>query len=144
MPLLESLNRRCFQFVHQHNLVYNACWEDPRLDRVALQLGPTDTILMITSAGCNALDYALQEPRRIYAVDMNPRQNALLELKIAGIRQLDFETFFALFGRGRHPHARWIYRSELRQHLSHPARRYWDRRIDVFSQRARRGSFYFY
>ena len=32
---------------------------------------------MITSGGCNALDYLLDEPRRIYAVDMNPRQNAL-------------------------------------------------------------------
>ena len=25
----------CFNVVHRNNLVYNTCWEDPRLDRVA-------------------------------------------------------------------------------------------------------------
>ena len=144
MKIAEWFNKTWFNLVHRHNLVYNTCWEDPRLDRVALNLGPDDTVLVITSAGCNALDYALQGPRHIHAVDMNPRQNALLELKIAGIRQLDFETFFALFGRGRHPDARWIYKSELRQKLSQSARLYWDRRIDCFTPRAKRGSFYFY
>ena len=50
--------------------------------------GPHDTVLVITSAGCNALDYALAGPERVIAVDINPRQNALLELKLAGIRNL--------------------------------------------------------
>ena len=68
--------RVAFCAVHNHNLVYNTCWEDPRLDRQALQLGPDDTLAMITSAGCNALDYALDGPRRIYCIDVNPRQNA--------------------------------------------------------------------
>jgi len=93
--------RAVFNAIHGGQLVYNACWEDPRLDREALRLGPDDTVVVITSAGCNALDYALDGPRRIHAVDLNPRQNALLELKQAGIRALDFETFFQMFGRGR-------------------------------------------
>ena len=59
MALVDWLNVRMFNFVHQHNLVYNTCWEDPRLDRVAMDIGPNDNILVITSAGCNALDYAL-------------------------------------------------------------------------------------
>jgi S-adenosylmethionine-diacylglycerol 3-amino-3-carboxypropyl transferase len=42
-----------------------------------------DNLLVITSAGCNVLDYTLTGPRRILAVDANPRQNALLELKFA-------------------------------------------------------------
>ena len=90
-------SERVFRFVHGNNLVYNTCWEDPRLDREALQLDSTDNVLVITSAGCNALDYVLNEPHHVYAVDMNPRQNALLELKLAGIRHLDFETFFDIF-----------------------------------------------
>ena len=53
-----------------------------------LELGPDDNVLVITSAGCNALDYALAGPRHVYAVDLNPRQNALLELKKAAIRAL--------------------------------------------------------
>ena len=37
---------------------------------------------------------------QVVAVDANPRQNHLLELKRAGIAALDFEAFFALFGEG--------------------------------------------
>ena len=79
MSVLDWVSGRVFKFVHGNNLVYNTCWEDPRLDRVALQFQPSDNVLVITSAGCNALDYALCEPNHVYAVDMNPRQNALLD-----------------------------------------------------------------
>ncbi|MDC0291753.1 BtaA family protein [Verrucomicrobiales bacterium] len=78
-------------------MVYNTCWEDPRLDREILELGPDSRLVMITSAGCNALDYLLDEPAEICAVDMNSRQNALLELKIALIRRGNFEDLFTVF-----------------------------------------------
>jgi S-adenosylmethionine-diacylglycerol 3-amino-3-carboxypropyl transferase len=144
MKLGDWCSRTVFRLIHSNNLVYNTCWEDPRLDRAALQLGPSDTLLVITSAGCNVLDYALLGPRRIDAVDMNPRQNALLELKIAGIRQLDHPTFFALFGRGKHPRCREIYDRHLRPALPLEARAYWDRRIDWFSGQGKRPSFYYH
>ncbi|MCA9161300.1 MAG: DUF3419 family protein, partial [Planctomycetales bacterium] len=76
MPLSNWISGRVFKFVHGNNLVYNTCWEDPRLDRQALELTSSDRVLVITSAGCNALDYALTGPAHVYAVDMNPRQNA--------------------------------------------------------------------
>src|SRR5262245_49868960 len=143
MTIADRLSSAWFRFVHQRNLVYNTCWEDPRLDREALDLGPLDRVLVITSAGCNALDYALEGPEHIHAVDLNVRQNALLELKLAGIRRLDYERFFARFGRGRLPGARWVYESELRSDLGPPARAYWDRHIDFFSGSGWRRSFYF-
>jgi len=133
MALVDWVSSRVFNLVHRHNLVYNTCWEDPRLDREALDLGPDDTVLVITSAGCNALDYALVEPKHVYAVDMNPRQNALLELKLAGIRQLDYEPFFNMFGRGYLPEAAQVYRRQLRSDLSPFAQSYWDRRIRFFT-----------
>ena len=132
MPIGEWLNLRMFNWLHRNNLVYNTCWEDPRLDHVDLQLGPRDTVLVITSAGCNALDYALAAPHHVYAVDMNPRQNAVLELKLAGIRQLEFEDFFRLFGQGRLPGVVDIYRQRLRGSLSAWSRGYWDRWIGFF------------
>ena len=141
MLACDWLSWRMFNLVHRHNLVYNTCWEDPRLDRVALQLRPSDTVLVITSAGCNTLDYVLQQPQHVYAVDVNPRQNALLELKLAGIRQLDFEDFFAMFGCGHLPGAVEIYRRQLRHLLSTWSRTYWDRWIGFFANRDR--PFYF-
>jgi S-adenosylmethionine-diacylglycerol 3-amino-3-carboxypropyl transferase len=143
MTLGDRVSNLCFRWVHQSNLVYNTCWEDPRLDRQALNLRPSDTLVMITSAGCNALDYALLGPRRIQCVDVNPRQNALLELKIAGIRTLDFDTFFRLFGQGRHRDATNIYQDALRSELSPRGRRFWDRKIGFFNGVGPRPSFYF-
>jgi S-adenosylmethionine-diacylglycerol 3-amino-3-carboxypropyl transferase len=137
MPVKDWVNTRLFDFVHGNNLVYNTCWEDPRLDRVALDLGPHDNVLVITSAGCNALDYALAEPSHVYAVDMNPRQNALLELKLAGIRHLEFEDFFQMFGQGQLPGAVDIYQQRLRGSLSAWSQAYWDRWIRFFDGRHR-------
>ncbi|MEL6259854.1 MAG: BtaA family protein [Cyanobacteria bacterium J06626_6] len=130
-----------FQQIHNQNLVYTFCWEDPRIDRIALQLSPTDTLLVITSAGCNVLDYVLQSPQHIYAVDVNPRQNALLELKIAAIKTLDFPAFFQMFGKGHLPDFPTLYRQQLRPHLSPWAKHYWDRKGSRFFHSHQ--SFYF-
>jgi S-adenosylmethionine-diacylglycerol 3-amino-3-carboxypropyl transferase len=143
MGFFNWLSGRSFNLVHRHNLVYNTCWEDPRLDRVALDLQPDDVLLTITSGGCNVLDYVLQEPRKVIAVDINPRQNALLELKIAGIRKLDFERFFELFGRGRLADFPHVYEHELRDALTPASRRWWDRHLHFFDGSGRRSSFYF-
>src|SRR5215471_16092706 len=97
----ERINNRLFKAVHGRNLVYNTCWEDPALDRVALDLGPADRVLVITSAGCNALDYLLAGAGEVNAVDVNPFQHALLELKTRAARRLDWPSFFELFGRGQ-------------------------------------------
>lgn len=144
MKLTDRIQSRVFRFVHGNNLVYNTCWEDPRLDRVALELKPTDRIMMITSAGCNALDYALQGPAHIHCIDVNPRQNALLNLKIACIRRLAYEDFYQFFGRGGHPHAAALYRKELRALLPEESQQYWDRHIRAFSLTPARPSFYFH
>ena len=120
--ILDIVRRGIFRLCHGSQLVYNTCWEDPRLDRQALRIGPSDQVLVITSAGCNVLDYLLDEPKRVYAVDVNPRQNALLELKLAGVRALDYDTFFQLFGRGYLATWKSVYKSTLRQWLSEEAR----------------------
>jgi S-adenosylmethionine-diacylglycerol 3-amino-3-carboxypropyl transferase len=134
--------RKIFSYVHGNHLVYNTCWEDPRLDREAMELGPDDEVVLITSAGCNALDYALDHPRRVYAVDMNFRQNALLELKLAGIRRLEYSEFFSLFGDGGHPDFPALYHRRLRGDLTPPAQGYWDRRLHYFSRPTPNASFY--
>ncbi len=133
---------RIFSYVHGNHLVYNTCWEDPRLDREVMELGPDDEVVLITSAGCNALDYALDGPRKIHSVDMNFRQNALLELKLAGIRHLDHEQFFSVFGEGGTPAFREWYPQRLRRDLSPVSRAYWDRRIHFFNRPTPASSFY--
>ena len=41
----EWISNKWFGLVHGKNLVYNTCWEDPRLDRVALDLTPDDEVI---------------------------------------------------------------------------------------------------
>jgi S-adenosylmethionine-diacylglycerol 3-amino-3-carboxypropyl transferase len=82
-----------FKTIHSNTLIYNACWEDPRLDRELLALDSNSQIVMLTSAGCNALDYLLDSPAAIHTVDVNPRQNALLQLKLTLLRHGNFDYF---------------------------------------------------
>jgi len=140
--LIDRLDHAIFDALYSRSLVYNTCWEDPAVDRQALQLRSDDRLLAITSAGCNVMDYALAGVERIDAVDANPRQTALLELKLAGIRGLEYEDFFGLFGRGFHPRAEALYRDALRCKLSDFARGFWDERIGWFASPA--GSFYYH
>lgn len=141
MAISEWVSGRVFRFVHGNNLVYNTCWEDPRLDRQALNLTQQDKVLVITSAGCNALDYLLAGAGEVHAVDMNPRQNALLELKASAIRNLDYERFYKMFGEGRLPNAESVYASHLRKSLSPVSQKYWDRWIRFFDHPEK--TFYF-
>jgi len=140
--LIDKLDHALFNAIYSRNLVYNTCWEDPAIDRQALALGPDDTMLVISSAGCNVLDYALLGPKRIHAVDANPRQIALLELKIAAIRALDYDDYFAIFGEGHHSGFKNLYQQKLRAQLSPFARQWWDKHWDWFA--GKHGSFYFH
>jgi S-adenosylmethionine-diacylglycerol 3-amino-3-carboxypropyl transferase len=124
--------RQIFNQIHKRNLIYNQCWEDPRLDHEALQIRPDDRIVMITSAGCNALDYLIHGPAHIDCVDMNPNQTALLELKLAAIKNLKYEQFFEMFGHGTQKDYREIYQTQLRSSLGRTSQRIWDRRIRYF------------
>lgn len=141
---MDRLDQKVFDAIYSRSLVYNTCWEDPAVDRIALALRPQDRMLVIASAGCNVLDYALVAPACVHAVDANPRQIALLELKIAGIKRLEFEDFFAFFGSGRHPRSDFLYRSALRQQLTPFARAYWDRYVRWFAQQGPNSSFYYH
>lgn len=142
LTVRDRIDESIFNAIYARSLVYNACWEDPAVDRQALALTPEDTMLVITSAGCNVLDYALTGVGKIFAVDANPRQSALLELKIAGIRRLAYRDFFQIFGDGHHPEFNAIYHELLRPVLSVAARRCWDARTEWFS--GRHGGFYFH
>ncbi|KAJ3797189.1 hypothetical protein GGU11DRAFT_684206 [Lentinula aff. detonsa] len=113
--------------------VYSFTWEDPHVDVEHLELTQDDSMFVITSAGDNALHYAIAaNPRRIHCVDMNPCQGHLLELKLAAIQSLDYPDFFALFGEGYHPNFRSLLDSKIAPHLSSSAYQFWRINLDAF------------
>lgn len=143
MGLASSVQERLFRHIHGNTLVYNTCWEDPRCDRRLMQFGPESRVAMLTSAGCNALEYLLDDCAEIHCVDLNPRQNALLELKIALIEAGDFEALFAFFGKGGTPQASAIFEDLARPRLRNPeTAQYWSQNLSYFEKKGLRPSFY--
>ncbi|HKK44468.1 MAG TPA: BtaA family protein [Balneolaceae bacterium] len=141
--IVENLQHRIFESVVSNNLVYNTCWEDPRIDRQLLNLDSDSNVVMLTSAGCNALDYLLDHPKRIHCVDSNPAQNALLELKIALIAHAGYPLLWDFFGEGQSTGANIIYNQDLRHHLSPVGQSFWDKNISYFTPNSSQPSFYF-
>ena len=139
-----TLHEQIFNQIHTKNLVYNTCWEDPHCDRTLLQLGPDSNVVMLTSAGCNALDYLLDDPASIHCVDVNPRQNALLELKMACFASGNNNMLWELFGNGRSEHAPVFFQQALSPHLSTTARRYWEKNLRYFDGKGWRNTFYWH
>ncbi len=140
---LNKVKDKLFQKIHLNNLVYNTCWEDPRCDRQLLKLDEKSKVLMITSAGCNALDYLLDNPAEVHTVDVNVRQNALLALKQASFRYGDYERHFQLFGEGYMSDARQFYFTHLREQLLPEYAAFWDEKISYFCHKNPNKTFYF-
>jgi len=140
---LKATEDLVFHHVHGGQLIYNTCWEDPRIDRELMKLDGTSRVVVITSAGCNALDYLLDGPAEIHAVDMNFRQNALLELKLAMIRRGNFADLFEMFGIGSHSSYKKVYRS-VRKDLPEFARKFWDPKVSFFDPGGLKKSFYYH
>lgn len=112
-------------------ILYSRVWEDDRVDRLALAIQPGDRVLVIASAGDVALLAALDGAGEVVAVDRNPAQLHLLELKLAALRTLDAGAFWTLFGEGRAPLAPPWY-DRVRPELPPLSRRFWDRHAGMF------------
>ena len=126
------LHHRLEQLIFGSRLVFNQTWEDPLVDRHALAITPDDVLVTIASAGDNVLALSLDKPKHIYAVDLNPAQIFLLQLKIIAAQQLKYADFWYLFSLNPAPHARSLYYNRLRQHLDQDAQQFWDRHISEF------------
>ncbi|OJJ32143.1 hypothetical protein ASPWEDRAFT_53834 [Aspergillus wentii DTO 134E9] len=123
----------------QNEYIYAFNWEDPRVDHRLLNIKRDDVILAITSAGDNILDYLQNSPRRVHAVDLNPNQNHLLELKVASFCALGHRDVWKIFGEGKHPEFRQLLISRLSPHLSSQAFQYWLEHTHVFTSSSGKG-----
>jgi S-adenosylmethionine-diacylglycerol 3-amino-3-carboxypropyl transferase len=139
-----SINNRIFSKIHSSSLVYNTCWEDPRCDRAMLGINKQSKIVMLTSAGCNALDYLLDGAERIDCVDMNAKQNALLDLKLALFKSGNKDALYGFFGDGKYKEAREVLEEDVKHLLPDYALRFWQKHITSFSGTGMRKSFYYH
>jgi betaine lipid synthase len=112
--------------------LYSLSWEDPREDDKYLNITKDDTVLTLTSGGCNALDLVYQGAGQVVGVDINPAQSYLLELKRVAIVRLPFEDVWAMFGEGVHPKFDKLLKEELAPFLSQGAFNFWSNKSYYF------------
>ena len=118
--------------IGRKKIIYNISWEDPAIDHTVMHMKDDDVVLTISSAGCNVLDYLCEGPKKIIAVDMNLAQLHTLELKLAGIRVLTQEQFFAIWGRSDFKVFTEVYQSKLRPLLEPETAAFWDANTHLF------------
>lgn len=110
---------------------YSTVWEDADLLTQGLRIGPDDDVLCVASGGDNVFALLLEEPRSVTAIDMSPAQIALVELKLAAIRALEWAAFVALLGYAD-ADRETLYRA-VRAGMPESAVAFWDARVDVIA-----------
>jgi len=119
--------------VQLFNLIFTMNWEDPESDYKALRITSGDRMMTITSGGCNTLSFLLYDPMEIYAVDINPSQSYLLELKMAAMKRLSFEEFSGFLGLKNTQDRLHKYHT-LREELSDGAKAFWDQNVTMIEK----------
>jgi S-adenosylmethionine-diacylglycerol 3-amino-3-carboxypropyl transferase len=111
---------------------YGQCWEDTDMMLAGLSVQRDDVCVTIASASDNVLSMLTAFPAKVFAVDINPAQIALLELRVAAYRQLSYDDLLVFMGSRRGPHRAELYQ-QCRRLLSRFARAYWDERPEDIS-----------
>jgi S-adenosylmethionine-diacylglycerol 3-amino-3-carboxypropyl transferase len=114
--------------------MFTQSWEDPVCDVRALALRAGERVFAITSGGDNVLALLLEDPGEILAVDLNPLQNFLLELKLAAFRRLEHPELLELLGVRSSPRGRRRLYHRVKSDLSPGARTFWDQKGDWFDR----------
>jgi S-adenosylmethionine-diacylglycerol 3-amino-3-carboxypropyl transferase len=131
--ITHKVQNRLERLIFGSGLVFHLTWEDPAVDRQALAITPDDSLITIASAGDNVLAIALDGPKQIYAVDLNPTQIFLLQIKIAAAQHLNYKDFWRLFSLDPVPSISETYHV-LRPHLGLDAQCFWDTHLSLFQR----------
>jgi S-adenosylmethionine-diacylglycerol 3-amino-3-carboxypropyl transferase len=92
-------------------LSYSFGNEDFRTESKALQLQDNDEVLVVTASGDRPLNILSMQSKKVYAIDANPIQNALLDLKMAALKHFDYEKYIAFLGLSSCNHRKQLYAS---------------------------------
>ncbi|MCH9625116.1 MAG: hypothetical protein S4CHLAM123_02850 [Chlamydiales bacterium] len=79
-------------------LSYSFGNEDWKTEQKALQIQPTDRVVCVTASGDRPLNLLTNELQEIVAVDANPLQNALFDLKRVALSELPHAEYLKFMG----------------------------------------------
>lgn len=87
-----------FRYLPFDQIRYSMVWEGQSSLYQALEPQPGDELLVICSGGCNVLNTLLTPAEKVWAVDLNPLQIKLLDLKCRVIERFPYDVFSGLMG----------------------------------------------
>lgn len=114
-------------------LSYSFGNEDWTTEHRALQIKPDDTILCVTASGDRPLNLMTANFKEMVAVDANPLQNALFDLKRVALSKLSFPNYMAFMGARQSKQRQKIY-EELQDDLDPMAHALLERQIKKIEQ----------
>lgn len=109
-------------------LSYSFGNEDWRTEQRALSIRPEDTILCVTASGDRPLNLLSTESKHIIAIDANPIQNALFDLKKSAMNELDYDHYIAFMGLEKHGSRIQTF-NQLKKHLDDCTVKVWMRHL---------------
>lgn len=112
---------------------YSQCWEDTNLVLNTLDIKPGDICLSIAAAGDNSLSLLTRSPKKVIAIDLNPCQLALLQLKVKAIKELDYDQFVTLFGYDQNIESRIGLYLKIEQKLDSKTREFWSQNLSLIN-----------
>lgn len=112
---------------------YANCWEDADILLEGLSPKEGSSILSIGSAGDNSFSLLSTKPEKVVAVDVNPIQLYLIELKKACIKSFDQETTIGFLGFKKSGNRLALF-NELFPLLSEQAQLYWVKHFELIEK----------
>jgi len=112
---------------YRDHISYSSCNEDSASELAALRPGPGKRIVCICAGGGRVLNLLGNGAEEIWAVDVNPSQTHLLELKTTAIRRFDYDDYLQILGV-RPCERRLDLYDKLRSGMSTAAQAYFDAR----------------
>ena len=110
---------------------YSTSWEDADLLLHATRPSKGARILSIGASGDNAFSLLSTSPSEVIAIDSNPHQLYLIELKKIALKHLDYTGYLEFIGI-KPSTQRLAQYSKFKEELSDAARSFWDQNpIDI-------------
>jgi S-adenosylmethionine-diacylglycerol 3-amino-3-carboxypropyl transferase len=122
---IEKPGRGILWHRYRDRISYSSCNEDSGSEVQVLIPHASKRLVSICASGGRVLNLLQQGAEEVWAVDVNPSQTHLLELKVAGLRALGHADFLSFLGVRASQRRLDVYDS-LRPGLSVGARAYFD------------------
>jgi S-adenosylmethionine-diacylglycerol 3-amino-3-carboxypropyl transferase len=114
----------------QPEIIFAQVREDAAIELEVLRSRPAgETAFCIASGGCTAMALLLARPTQVHAVDVNPAQIFLVELKKTALLHLPYAQTLRCLLQDARP-----FYERLRLHISQAAQTFWDARPHLLAQ----------